>query len=279
MEHFESNNEKVREKSMYLLHLDTPRIVILASVITGLIVISFLLGMNFIKDGGNEGEKLSQSDMLFNDQRVPGLTDQNIPNPPHSEMNPGPIDSAIAELEKTDVKDKKENSNLMTAENHGSGDILTTDNINEIIPPARDEKPAGRSDHAVIESPKEKTKKSQKQKAVVKKTNKSERHKTTASKKKKSTIVPVANDEIQSERGGRGYVIQVASYDKKSKAQGEVSSLKKLQYDAFMDGTTVNGRQYFRVRIGPLSSKDKALKLLNEVQGHDRYAESYMTKE
>ncbi|PKL38402.1 MAG: hypothetical protein CVV44_10975 [Spirochaetae bacterium HGW-Spirochaetae-1] len=279
MEHFESNNERVREKSMYLLHLDTPRIVILASVITGLIVISFLLGMNFIKDGGNEGEKLSQSDMLFNDQRVPGLTDQNIPNPPHSEMNPGPIDSAIAELEKTDGKDKKGDNSLVATENRGNGDILTTDNINEIIQPARDDKQVGRSDHAVIDPPKEKAKKSDKHKAVVKKMNKTDRNKTTASKKKKSTIVPVANDEIQSERGGHGYVIQVASYDKKSKAQGEVSSLKKLQYDAFMDGTKVNGRQYFRVRIGPLSSKDKALKLLNEVQGHDRYAESYMTKE
>ena len=62
------------------------------------------------------------------------------------------------------------------------------------------------------------------------------------------------------------YVLQVASFDKLDVAKKEVSTLKSMKYDAFMDKTSVKGKTFFRVRIGPVAMKDKALQMMNELQ-------------
>ena len=71
----------------------------------------------------------------------------------------------------------------------------------------------------------------------------------------------------------------MASFDTLSKAENEKSILKSKRYDAYIDKGLVNGKNYFRVRIGPVSSSKKASELLNEIQGDSRYASSYMVRE
>ena len=77
----------------------------------------------------------------------------------------------------------------------------------------------------------------------------------------------------------KGFIIQVASFDNRKKAQDETDSLKKLSYDAYIDRASVNGKDYYRVRIGPIISQKKASSVLNAVQNEDRYRASYMIKE
>ncbi len=66
MEHFEEFHQKgVKEKNMYTVNLDTPRIIIVASVAIGVIIISFLLGMNLYKSHEKPPDALAQRDSLL----------------------------------------------------------------------------------------------------------------------------------------------------------------------------------------------------------------------
>ena len=75
------------------------------------------------------------------------------------------------------------------------------------------------------------------------------------------------------------YVLHVASFDKLVAAKKEVSALKSLKYDAFTDKTAIKGKTFFRVRIGPVAVKEKAIQMMNELQNNDRYAECFVVKE
>jgi cell division septation protein DedD len=224
MEHFEGNQGKVREKSMYLLHLDTPRMIILGSVVVGLLVIAFLFGMNFIGNGGNS--KVATGDILSGGGKDMALLDQNIPAPPHGGIEPESDLAALPEAEK--ASNKKEPAH--TARKHRA--------------------------------------KSQSQKKDI-------------ASRKKSQVEAVVNDEqIRSYNGKRsGFAIQVASYDQRSRALSEVEKLKKMNYDAYIDSTSVNSRNFFRVRIGPMPSRERALSMLNELQDIERYSQCYMVRE
>jgi len=102
-------------------------------------------------------------------------------------------------------------------------------------------------------------------------------------KTRKKNIVEVSsdNEKFYKKDSSRKklFAIQVVSHDTKVKALNEIKKLKKLNYKAFIENSVVNGRKYFRVRIGPIASKQKALRTLNEIQNLNRYEESYMIKE
>ena len=66
---------------------------------------------------------------------------------------------------------------------------------------------------------------------------------------------------------------------KLSNRKKEVKKLKDLNYDAYFDKTQVKGKDFYRVRVGPLASKDKALQMLDEIQQNPRYEESFVTQE
>ena len=51
MEQFDIPHQRIKEKSVYLLHLDAARIILISSAIIGIIIVSFLLGMRFIRGG------------------------------------------------------------------------------------------------------------------------------------------------------------------------------------------------------------------------------------
>lgn len=70
----------------------------------------------------------------------------------------------------------------------------------------------------------------------------------------------------------------MASLDSKSKAMQEQNKLKKMQFDAYVDKVNVNGKRFYRVKIGPIATKKKAVQILQELQDN-KYEESYLTKE
>ena len=50
------------------------------------------------------------------------------------------------------------------------------------------------------------------------------------------------------------------------------------RYNAFIDSAHINGKKFYRVRIGPIYSKKKACELLDEISINSRYEESYIIK-
>ncbi len=264
MEHFEEFHQKgVKEKNMYTVNLDTPRIIIVASVAIGVIIISFLLGMNLYKSHEKPADSLAQRDSLL-DLPTDSISAGKIPPPDENMMN---AQNEIDRLLTPGAGDRdklaaiKGNEFAAMEKSNPSHDVLTSEAIKEIIPPAPDLK-----DHAV---PVDNIKPAKKQ--AVKKGDKSRRQKT---------VEVVADSKKATGRPLRGeYSVQVAAFDKKDKAATVIESLKKMNYDAFVDRTQVNGKSYFRVRIGPIATKSRALDVLNEIQEDSRYAESYMVRE
>lgn len=268
MEQFDQFPPKgIKEKNMYVLHLDAPRIVILCSVVLGIIIISFLLGMNLTKSGGKGSELLSQKDALHDLTATDPLGEHSILPPAEEGLIPPAAD--LSKLPPSAFDDRTQgsvakNNEIPPDKNTGSRDILTSENIKDIIPPAHEMKKAS------SESDETRPKK------------RPDRKKTA--KSKKNRVVEVSSEEAnKSERTGRTikghYAIQLAAFDSRAKAATEVANLKSQDYDAYLDKTVIRGKSFFRVRIGPIASRKKAVGLLNEMQENGNYSESYLIKE
>jgi high-affinity K+ transport system ATPase subunit B len=71
MEDFATKEQKgIKEKSIYILHLDTPRIIILSSVIIGLVIIAALIGMNINKQDQRENESFAHDNAVLDNLAV-----------------------------------------------------------------------------------------------------------------------------------------------------------------------------------------------------------------
>jgi len=270
MENFDGTQRKIKEKSVYLLHLDVPRMVLIGSVVVGVIIASFLFGMNFVKNEHGKNLPLAGGDLLMDNQNIPGLSGGSIPPPPDSDPFSQPDNDRMRIAVNSTVK-----PGTPAVDNSfqgGSVDVLTNENINEVIPPSSTVKKVT-SEKEIKTARPVNTAKSTK-KAAKKKVKK-------APARKKGRVVEVSDSGRKKELAASGpsFAIQVASYDKKSKARAEVQTLKDRKYDAFIDRTRVKGKQYYRVRIGPIASKGKAIRLLNSIQEESRYENSYMVRE
>lgn len=284
MENFDPKPNAVKEKNLYILHLDTPRIVIIASVIIGIIAAAFLFGMSFIKDDKPAAKELAISGMNFDDKKPSDIIDSNIPPVPGDGAEENSLDDKITTADdlknSTAIRDnvKPLNGNELADTRKGADprkdDVLTNENIKEIIPPVEKHKSPAKSERV---AKKDKKSINDNSKKIAKKENKKieDRH---AKADGKSKIYEVSRD-VNEKRGSGSYSVQVASYDTMSKAEHEKSVLKNKRFDAYIDKGLVNGKNYYRVRIGPVSSSKKAIDLLHEVQGDQRYSGSYMVKD
>ena len=267
MEQFENQQPRstaVKEKSIYLLHLDGARILILSAITIGLLTVAFLIGMK-ISGEGQKDELLAQNDALV-DQTAPLPQGQDLLDPTKITVPevPGTLNnSTSAPLA---VNGANTLPDLPTAKNNNPvktqpSDMMAADDNHVVIPPAKE---VSKTEH--------KAAKTQKSKVIVK---------DKTSKKKKDNVVEVSVDtHAKAEKKvTSGFMLQVASFDKNEVAKKEVTNLKSINYDAFVDKTLVKGKSFYRVRIGPVASKEKALQMLEELQNNSRYAESYVTKE
>jgi len=284
MENFDPKPNAVKEKNLYIVHLDTPRIIILSSVIIGIITAAFLFGMSFMKDDKPGSKELTVSGMNFDDNKTADMLGADIPPVPGEGLDDGAIEDKIAAVDEnkdnTAIKDDiklPQGNEIASAKGdikHDKGDILTNENIREIIPPADKNKSSKKTDKVAKNDKKSEQSTSKKIAAHDKKKNDDKRELSNS----KSRIYEVSRD-VDEKRSYDSYSVQVASYDTLSKAEHEKSLLKSKRYDAYIDKTAVNGKNYFRVRIGPVSSSRKAADLLNDVQSDSRYTGSYMVKE
>ncbi|OHD67782.1 MAG: hypothetical protein A2W19_13215 [Spirochaetes bacterium RBG_16_49_21] len=269
MEQFDVPHQRVREKNVYLLHLDTARIILIAAAVIAIIVVSFLLGMNFIKRG--EGPSpLSFNHDVFDTHRDLDLLKNNIPEPSDEEELSKPLDEKLAD------GDKGEKSAKNKAD---PADLLTRENVNQ--PALRDS--AAKKKYAAREPADMQKTQTTSEVDQAAKPGKKSTMKNAAKKKRagKSAVVEVSGGKaLQTQKSGAShFVIQLASFDKKATALAEIKSLKQINHDAYLDEAKVGGKQYFRVRIGPLASKKNALDLLDDMQSKNRYRESYMVRE
>ncbi|MBP7735031.1 MAG: SPOR domain-containing protein [Spirochaetes bacterium] len=290
MDQFNIPHQKVKEKSVYMLHLDTARIILISAAVIGIIIVSFLLGMNFFK--GSDGAKaLETTSDIFDGRKELDMLKSNIPDSPEEEDLSKPMDDKLAASEKDDkgqVREKKEMDAIVgdkedapAISKNESSDLLTGDNIDKAVPRAHKMKNQKKKRAAVTDEDRSISRSSDNDmddKPVRKATVKSDPKKK---KRAKSKVVAVAVDRVEENKSLHSgeYAIQIASFDKKSKAQTEVRALKDRNYDAFLDESQVKGKQYYRVRIGPIASKKKALELLKDIQGNEKYQESYMVRQ
>jgi cell division septation protein DedD len=269
MENFDPRPHEVKEKSFYVLNLDTPRIIILASVVIGIIAAAFLFGMSFMKNDSSHSGELAAGNMQFNDTVGRDLLNREIPPLPDYI----PSDTVLAENNLTgdirqDVLLPGGTETVKTDVKKEGEDVLKNENIREIIPAVNKKKTPSKNERTAS--------------AKQKKKSAPEKIAANSSKKNvsrgKSRIYEVSKDD-EFKKGDDSYSVQVASYDTLRKAENEKNSLRSQNYDAYIDRANVNGRNYFRVRIGPVASKRKAGELLDEITSDSRYNDSYIVRD
>ncbi len=271
MEHFEYEKQKpVKEKSVYLLHLDAPRIIIICSVVIGIVIVTFLLGMNLSGNKGPSSMASGENTLL-----PPGLEDGSFNSLPGESSL---LDSSTNPL----IMDQEKENMLMPGHDKDSGDIdksgkniadsgkdsgdtedvLNREVIEQVVPPKKIE-------------PEKKSSAPKKSKKIAR----SENPKKTTRKKKVVEVSSTHKKPVHKAIPRGQYVIQVASFDTSTKASSEVGRLKRLRFDAFIDRAKVSGKTFYRVRIGPIPSKTRAISMLNNIQEMERYRTSYMVQE
>ncbi len=273
MEQFNIPHQKIREKSVYLVHLDVPRIVLISAAVIGIIIASFLLGMNFVR-GGDGAKTLMTSTDIFDSRKELDILKGNLPGHPDEEELTRSADEKLFSLEKLDApaRDVKEDKTVSPIAD--SPDLLTKENIGAPVPAEKEtvKKPSP-SSVAKKKEPREKDSSYAKGK-----TTRPSHKKAAAKRSSASNVVAVSADTKRAQGEGR-FSVQVASYDTMQRATNEVGELKRMDYDAYVDETRVNGKRYYRVRVGQIGSQKKALNLLDEIQGIYKYRESYMVRE
>ena len=287
MENFDPKPHAVKEKNLYIVHLDTPRIIILSSVIMGIITAAFLLGIAFMKDEKQDSRNFANSSMNFDENRAADILRTDIPPISIDGDDYSSIEDKIASTDENrsnvSVNNIEENKTSQgnTAVSgrdeikYDKGDILTNANIKEIIPPADEKDRPVKQEKKIAKNTKDDNKK-----VAVKGNNKNNAKRDSVNGKSKvygvSRNVDVKKD-VKKNQGA--FAVQVASYDNISRAEQERSVLKSKQYDAYIDKGLVNGKNYFRLRVGPVYSSKEAHSLLNELQSDSRYSESYIVTE
>jgi len=288
MEQFDGKAPRgVKEKSVYQLHLDTPRIIIISSVIIGVIIISVLVGMNLKKADGTDGDIAKKDGLelpLSNAEKELSMLANKVPG--MGETPPAAKPGELSDKDKLFQKDpagaiipggpaKPDGAAHPEKEAAPSGDILTKDNIKEIIPPVREASLDKPKKHKLAKEAKGKKKDGEPARMSA---GTKEREK----KAKKNKVVEVASKTKDADDPAprrHGFMIQIGSYDNRTKADAEKARLEKMNYDAFVDKTMKNGKRYFRVRVGPIASKRNAINTLNDLQDNTRYRDSFMVKE
>lgn len=271
MEDFAAREQKgIKEKNIYILHLDTPRIIILTSVIIGLLIVSVLIGMNINKQDQRDIESFANENSVLENLAVESEKTDSLESSLESSLNSDNIlknkafDNSVITADNSLKPDNNlpafqgnDNVNSNALSKEPAADILTHENI-EIIPPAH-----------IMKKPEQK-------KSVKKSVEKHpERIKETT---KRKGIVEVSKSFKSPEKDKNYFAVQVAAFDKKTKALSEINNLESKKYNAYIDSTKVNGRTFYKVMIGPVYSKKKAIDLLEEISADKRYEDSYIIR-
>ena len=261
----EQNNQqdtRVKEKSVYLLHLDGPRILILSAIIIGLLSLAFLVGMKIMGEGKPE-------DTIAHNESI---TDQHG-IPPVDELDPAKIplpdlqgSQALTSPSVPDSVLPQPTTKALNNTKKAEPDLLSPSAVQEVIPSS---KSVAKEEGKSVKTAK-----------VSSSSKKQIQKKVKQRKTETEDIVAVSSDNPKNDKKVQhGFFVQCASLDRIEKAKTEVQKLKDLEYDAFFDKKELKGKDFYRVRIGPIATKDKAIQMLDEIQQNPRYEESFIVHE
>jgi len=263
MEQFnQQENRSVKEKSVYLLHLDGPRILILSALIIGFITVAVLVGMK-ISEGGNGSEILAQNDALMESHNpLPGGMDMAEPvkDPLLDLQNAQPGTQQQPGLDQPSGQKGLSSPLVATDPKKPEKDLLAGEQPINVTPSIPDSQKPVKKHH------------------VAKKHTAKKQH--IVRRKNKDEIIEVSDIKVKGEtKEDHGFFIQLASYDRTESAKNEVKKLKEMEFDAYFDKARIKGKNFYRVRIGPFASKDKAVQMLDEIQTDPRYEDSFLVQE
>ena len=238
-----------------------------------------------MKDDKHDPINLTNSSMNFDEDRAADILRSDIPSMPIEGNDYNPLEDRIVSAPANTAENKSNvpanEDNKAALENniassgdeikHDKGDILTNANIKEIIPPAGEKERPSKQEKKISSATGDNNKKIA---SAAVKDNKKDNPKQNNAGAKNKVYGVSRNTEVKKNQGS--YSIQVASYDNISRAERERTLLKSKKYDAYIDKGFVNGKNYFRLRVGPVSSSKEAYSLLSDLQNDSRYAESYI---
>ena len=92
------------------------------------------------------------------------------------------------------------------------------------------------------------------------------------------TIRPATNKNARSSKTGRQgkWSVQIRAYSREGRARSLVNKLQNSGYDAYVVGAKVNGRYWYRVRVGHFESKRKAKATLASIKKNRTYSQAYV---
>ena len=93
-------------------------------------------------------------------------------------------------------------------------------------------------------------------------------------KRKREPYMEIGDKKISS---SRPYAIQVASYKNYANAKLLKDYLTSEQYPAYIIKSKVNNKLYYRVRVGPFSSKALTIKVLEQIRYRKGCENSFIT--
>ena len=257
MEHFEQNRAPVKEKSVYVLHLDTTRILIIGTVAIGIIALAYFGGSYSLKQKEAKPKLAAKSHLMFPSDSM------SMPSAPHS----GEMASLFNNRTSDNLRLPEENRVMDFTSNRPS-EIAALDDTKIVLPttpsrvaPQPAPKPQVKAPTAKAPAPKPQNTRSQDAKV--------ERPAPVKSPNVVEVSAPLPKTQS-------GFAIQVGSFAVESRAKKLVSALKTEDYNAYIEHIKFNGKDSFRVKIGPISNKKEAISMLNELQEDDRFADCYI---
>jgi DedD protein len=63
-----------------------------------------------------------------------------------------------------------------------------------------------------------------------------------------------------------GWAVQVGSFGREANAREQVQRLRDAGFPAFVERASVDGRSFWRVKVGPWAQRDEAMRLRDEIQ-------------
>jgi cell division septation protein DedD len=271
MEHFEQNRTQVKEKSVYVLHLDPTRIVIIGSVIIGLVALAYFGGSYSLKQKEAKPKLAVKSHLMF-----PSDSSLSVPSAPHSS-------------DMSSLLDNRTSNNLKLAEENNRVMDFTVDRPNEIqvldktkvVVPVTPQPPAPRVSpppQTTVRTPAKtqaNTGNARPATQAPQNTRKPEPQ-TERPATRNTNVVEVSAPLPRAQNTQSGFAIQMGFFDTESRAKRLADTLKSEDYNSYIERVRLNGRDGFRVKIGPFSNRREAITLLNELQEDDRFADCYI---
>jgi DedD protein len=78
---------------------------------------------------------------------------------------------------------------------------------------------------------------------------------------------PAPSPATADARGDKvGWAVQVGSFGREANAREQMQRLRDAGFPAFVERASVDGRDFWRVKVGPRAQRDEAMRLRDEIQ-------------